>query len=102
VLNIVNFGNAHSIYFSKLDGRNDFSGKHPYVIILKWVLDAISVHMGNLVDRVALELNILREIRLLFLVIIPTIPPLLTSFITDSAQTKWLTASLNKALQISR
>jgi len=38
-LKIVNFGNAHSKYFSKLDGRNDVSGKHPYVVMLKWVLD---------------------------------------------------------------
>jgi len=85
VLKIVNFGNAHTKNFSKLDGRNDFSGMHPYVIILKWYLDARSVHVGSLVDRVALELNILREIQLLFLVIIPNFLPPLTSFITNSA-----------------
>ena len=59
--------------------------KHPYVIILKWGLDTLSVHLGILVDRVALGLNILRVIRLLFLVIIPKCPHLLSTFIMDSA-----------------
>jgi hypothetical protein len=84
-LKTVNFGNAHSKYCSKLDRRNDFSGVHSYAIILKLVLDARLVRVGFLVDRVALELNILRVIRLLFLVIIPNFPLPLTSFITDSA-----------------
>jgi len=81
VLKIVNFGNAHNKYFSKLDGINDVIFNYPYVKIFKWVLDTRSVHVGILIDRVALGLNILRVIRLLYLVIIPTLPHPLSTFI---------------------